>query len=450
MANMDKNSFIDLLFDKARHAGFEASEIYLTEGSSFQTAVNKGELTRYNVSESLNLGFRGIYGGRMGCASTQVLDEDAAEMLVSAALAGAQLCETEDEEFIFEGSESYPEMNGAHPEITRLTPAEKIAMTRALEEKALAADARIASCSHCALFTSESDVRMVNSRGLDLSAHRDLMGAYVYPIARRGDISGTAGRAAYVCDPARLDLDKLAREAAREAVSYLDAASVPSGNYAILLRPDVAADLMETFASVFSADSAQKGLSLLKGKEGEMIAAACVNLVDDPLLPEGYASHAFDGEGVAARRKAVVQGGRLETLLHNLKTARKQGVKTTGNAARASVAGPMTVAPANFYFEPGTMSRDEIYAQAGNALLITDLMGMHSGANAVSGDFSLGAKGYLLENGKLGRAVNQITIAGNFFELLRDIQAVGSDLEFGPGCFAAPTLWIKSLSVAGK
>lgn len=447
---MDKNSFIEMLFDRAKRAGFEACEVYLSEGSSFQTAVNKGELTRYNVSESLNLGFRGIHGGRMGCASTQVLDEAAADLLVSAAKAGAQLCETDDPEFIFEGSESYPEFNGSHPEIAALSAAEKIAMTRALEEKALAADSRIASCSHCALFTGESSIRLVNSRGLDLSAHRDRMGAYVYPIARDGEKTGTAGRHSFVSDPALLDLDKLAREAAAEAVSYLDAASLPSGKYPVLFRPDVAADLMETFASVFSADSAQKGLSLLKGREGESIAAEDVHLVDDPLLKDGYASHAFDGEGVAAGKTVLVEGGRLNTLLHNLKTARKQGIQTTGNAARASVAGPMTVAPSNLHFLPGGMSREEIYARAGTALLVTDLMGMHSGANAVSGDFSLGAKGYLIQNGSIQRAVNQITIAGNFFELLRDIEAIGSDLEFGPSCFAAPTLLVKSLSVAGK
>jgi len=291
---------------------------------------------------------------------------------------------------------------------------------------------------------------MVNSRGLDLSAHRDHLGAYVFPIARSGDKTGTAGRQLLVNDPAKLDLDKLAGESASEAIAFLDAQSIPSGKMRILLRPDVAADLMETFSGVFSADTAQKGLSLLKGKEGEMIASSCVSLVDNPLLPDGFASHAFDGEGVAARKKAIVTEGRLDTLLHNLKTARKQGVQTTGNASRASAAGPMTVAPSNFHFLPSNCCREELYLDAGEALLVTDLMGMHSGANSVSGDFSLGAKGFLIHGGKIDRPVNQITIAGNFFELLRDIEAVGSDLEFGAGCFASPTLRIRSLSVAGK
>lgn len=448
---MEKNQFIDMVFDRAKRAGFDAWEVYLAEGSSFQTNINKGELTRYSVSDSLNLGFRGLFGGRLGCASTQALDESAAEMLVSSAKDGARLCETEDEEFIFAGSESYPEVQTAYPEIAAVSAAEKIALNRALEEKALNVDARIQSCSHCAVFTSASDTLLVNSRGLRLSAHRDRMGAYVYPIARSGGTTSTAGRQMLVNDPGKLDLNWLAREAAREALSFLDAASIPSGKYPILLRPDAAADLMEAFVSVFSADSAQDGTSLLKGRESEMIAAECVRLWDDPLLPGGYGSRAFDGEGVASRKNAVVENGKLVTLLHNLKTAKKQGVETTASAARASVAGPMTSAPSNFYFAPGEMRREEIYAAAGNnALLITDLMGLHSGANAVSGDFSLGAKGFLIQNGRIDRPVNQITIAGNFFELLKDIQAVGSDLQFNTGCFSSPTLLVKSLSVAGK
>ena len=447
---MDKNTFIELLFDKAKAAGFEACEAYLNEGSSFEVAVNAGDLTRYNVADSLDLGFRGLFNGRMGCASTQALDEDAAEMLVSAAKASAELCESEDEEFIFEGSAAYPEFDGSHPEIERLSAAEKIEMVRALEQKTLECDPRVKSVDDCVLFTSASDVRLVNSRGLDLRTRRDRMGAYVGAIARDGERTGTAGRDCFVNDPAKLDLDKLAREAAGEAAAFLDAGSIASGSYPILLRPDMAAQLTATFSSLFSADAAQKGMSLLQGKEGTQIAAPCVTIMDDPLLPDGYASRAFDGEGVAARRTGVIEGGTLRTLLHNLKTARKQGVETTGNAARRSIAGPMTVAASNFYFVPGALDVNALYAQAGDAILVTEMMGMHSGANPISGDFSLGAKGFLIKNGKIDRAVNQITIAGNFLELLREIEAVGSDLTFGSSRFASPTLLVRALSVAGK
>lgn len=447
---MNRESFIELLFKRAKAAGFTAWEAYFRDGSAFEVGVNRGELIRYSVSDSLNFGFRGLYNGRMGCASTQVLDAEAAEMLVSAARSGAELCEGEDEEFIFEGSPAYPEWNGAHPEIDALSAGDKIAMARALEQKALDCDPKIASVRDCCLFTGASDQRLVNSRGLDLRARRDYLGAYVCPIARDGDRTGTAGRDCFVTDPAAVDLDALAQEASAEALAFLDAASVPSGNYPILLRPDAAAELMRAFASLFSADAAQKGLSLLRGREGEAIAAPCVTLVDDPLLPGGFASRAFDGEGVAARKTVVVDGGRLQTLLHNLKTAHRQGVSTTGSAARCGVAGPMTVAPSNLCFAPGALDAAGLRAQAGDALLVTDLMGLHSGANAVSGDFSLGAKGFLIRSGRIDRPVNQITVAGNFFALLKDIEATGSDLRRGASSFVCPTLLLRSLAVAGR
>lgn len=447
---MNRDIFIEKLLQRAKQAGFEAGEIYISDASSFKTGVHLGEITRYSVSDKTNLGFRGLYKGKMGCASTQVLDEDAIEMLVAAAKDGAELCETDDEEFIYEGDRVYPEVDAENPAIEKISAAEKIEMAKKLEQLALDYDSRITSCSACGVMSMQSRTRMVNSRGLDLSTGRSCLGAYVLPIAREGEKTGTSGRECLLMDPAKLDLDFLAAESAKEALAYLEAESVASGKYPILLRNDVAAQLLGTFCSVFSADAAQKGMSLLKGRENEIIAADCVRIMDDPLLKGSYYSRSFDGEGVACRTKAIVEDGRLTTLLHNLKTAKKQGVQTTGNAARTSCAGPMIVSPGNFFFAPSDKAAEDLYAMAGKSLLITDLMGMHSGVNAVSGDFSLGAKGFMVENGKIIRSVNQITIAGNFFELLKDIEAVGNDLDFGSDCFGSPTLLVKALSVAGK
>ena len=220
----------------------------------------------------------------------------------------------------------------------------------------------------------------------------------------------------------------------------------------VALSPDAAADLLQTFSSVFSAEYAQKGLSLLNGREGEVIAAECVTIVDNPHLAGSIASAPFDGEGVATRPTKVVDGGRLTTLLHNLKTAHKQGVETTANAARG-YSSPVTVAPTNFYFQPSELSADELLAKLGDGLLITEVSGPHAGANAISGDFSLSAKGFRVREGKRAEAVNQITVAGNFYQLLKDVTAVGSDLTFGMPSgsqFGSPTLLVSSLSIAGK
>ncbi|MBQ9720118.1 MAG: TldD/PmbA family protein, partial [Oscillospiraceae bacterium] len=161
----------------------------------------------------------------------------------------------------------------------------------------------------------------------------------------------------------------------------------------------------------------------------------------------------FDGEGVATRPKAVIEGGRLNTLLHNLKTAHKQGVETTANASRPGYAAPVGVAPTNFYFKPTADSLEDMLKKLGDGLLITDLQGMHAGANPITGDFSLAAKGFRVRGGERAEAVAQITIAGNFYELLKAVEAVGGDLDFlapGASCFGSPSLLISQLSVAGE
>ena len=171
--------------------------------------------------------------------------------------------------------------------------------------------------------------------------------------------------------------------------------------------------------------------------------------MDDPLLPGGFGSQRFDGEGSASRTKAVIDGGVLTTLLHSRKTARKQGVETTGNASRPSVTAPIRVAPTNFFFKPGEKDLAALMADVGSGLVITDLAGLHSGANPTSGDFSLLSKGYTIENGQRGHAVEQITVAGNFYEVLKNIVAVGSDLDFSGSSIGSPSVDVGTLKVSG-
>ena len=208
--------------------------------------------------------------------------------------------------------------------------------------------------------------------------------------------------------------------------------------------------LLSTFSGIFNADSAQKGLSLLKNREGDMIASPIVTIVDDPLLENGMASTPFDDEGVATFKKEVVLNGKLITLLHNLKTANKAGVKTTGNGIKSSYSSPISIYPTNFYIEKGDKSLDEIIKDIDEGLMVTSFAGLHSGANSVTGDFSLAAKGFYIKEGKKVFPVEQITVAGNYFDLLKDIEAIGEDLEFPMSSIGSPSVVIKELSVAGK
>ena len=449
---MDRNAFIRALLERGAARGV-ASEVCWENGSSFEAEVKDGELLQYNVSDGAGLGFRVLKDGRTGTASTQILDDDALDQLVEGAIENAGLVESKDEQFMFPGSDSYPELDLYNPAVDEIPVSEKIDMALRLEKLALSMDPRVTRTEGCAVFSSNEERLMTNTLGLNVSSKAALLGGYVSVVAKDGDKVNTGSKAFFTVDPETIDLEAVAREAVREAVDGLDGAPVDSGSYRVVLRRDVAGVLLKTFSGIFSADNAQRGLSRLKGREGEAIASPCVTIMDEPHRAGSASSTPFDGEGVATYSKPVVESGKLNTLLHNLKTAKKQGVQTTANASRGSYASPVGIAPTNFYFVPSETDFDGMLEQLGDGLLITDLQGMHAGANAVTGDFSLAAKGFAVEGGRIGRAVSQITVAGNFYQLLQDIEAVGADLEFripGVSCFGSPSLLVKSLSVAGK
>lgn len=449
---MDRNAFIQALFDRAADRG-GAAEVCAETSSSFEAEVKNGEIVQYNVSDGLGLGLRVLQSGRCGTASTQILDDEAVGQLIDGAYENAALSESADEQFMYEGDAGYPELDLYNPAVEALTAAEKLEMARELERLTLSLDPRVTQVEDCAVFSAVDERALRNTLGLDVRTKSALLGGYVVAVARDGDRVNT-GMKLFVCmDPGEVDLGAVATAAVKEAVDGLGGRPVPSGKYRVLLRNRVAATLLSTFSGVFSADSAQKGLSRLKGLEGETVAAACVTLLDDPHRPGSASSSPFDGEGVATRPKTVIEGGRLNTLLHNLKTARKQGVQTTANAARASYAAPVDVAPTNFHFAPADRGFDELLALTGDGLYITELQGMHAGANPITGDFSLAAKGFCIENGRLGAPVSGVTVAGSFYQLLKDVEAVGDDLEFlapGVSCFGSPAVLVKELSVAGE
>jgi len=185
-----------------------------------------------------------------------------------------------------------------------------------------------------------------------------------------------------------LDVKELAKTAVEKALAKRGGKPCKTGVYDVIIENEASADLLSSYAGIFNAEAAQKGLSLLKGKNGTQIAADIVTIVDDPHSKVGYASQPFDSEGVATIKKEVISKGVLTTLLHNLKTAAVDGVKSTGNASKGSFKSPVGVAPSNFYIVPTTTTKAELVSSVGDGILITELAGLHAGVNTVSGDFA--------------------------------------------------------------
>lgn len=447
---MDLNKFKELLFEKANEAGFESSEIYVTNSESLNISIYEGEVESYNLNKSFGLSFRGIINGKIGYSHTRILDETSIDMLVSTAKNAALLIENEDAQFIYEGDDKYEDVICYNEAIENLDPNDLINIGLDMERECKNYNENVVNTDGCKVVYSKGDVQIINTKGLNLKNKQNILYAYVSPILEiKGEKQDGLGYKIANSIEA-LNAKEIAKMGVDEAISKIGSKSVKTDNYKIAIYSDAMVSLLGAFCGVFSADATQKGLSLLKDKENTMIASEKVTIIDNPLLDNGLASLPFDDEGVATFKKEVVSKGKLTTLLHNLKTSKKANTKSTGNGFKSSYASTVSVSPSNFYIEKGDKSFDEILKTLDSGLLITDFAGLHSGANAITGDFSLAAKGFYIKNGKKDYPVDQITVAGNFFDLLKQITEVGDDLKFPLSSIGSPTVIAEGLSVAGK
>lgn len=447
---MNMDVFMDRLLEAAKAGGIDAAEVYYESGERFNARAVNDEINSYQVSTSCGLGLRGTVGGKMGYASTQAFDDEAIAQLVEGVLESAALTESDEQDEIYAGDAAYPVLPKEESDLDSVSAESKLDACIAMEKAALAADERIWKVQG-ALMTGKSTVQLKNSYGLNLKSEGRYAMAYVMPIAKDGDCTATAAEAKSGHSFADLKPEEIAAAAVEQTLSMLHAGSVPAGNYRTILYFDAMRDLLHTFSSVFSAENAQQKMSLFAGKEGEMVASEVVTIMDDPLLPGGFGSQTFDGEGSACYTKAVIEAGRLNTLLHSRKTAKKQGVRSTGNANRASYSSPVHVAPTNLFIQAGEKSLEQLMQDVGDGIMITEVSGLHAGANPISGDFSLLSKGFVIEAGKKGRPIEQVTVAGNFYQLLKQIRTVGSDLRFEEGgSIGAPSVDAGVLAIAGQ
>lgn len=446
---MDSNAFMDRLLAAAKAAGLETAEVYYQSGENFQTRARDGEVDSYQVSASAGLSLRGTVGGKMGYASTQAFDEAAIGQLIEGVKESAALTEAPEQDTIFEGEQEYPTLAPVTSDIDEVSAEKKLELCLKLEKLTREGDPRVTKAD-AMVATSKSVLRIRNSYGLDLKDEGTACAAYASAIAKDGESTADGGERFRGHNLADLDVQKVADGAVKDAMDQLHGEPVPTGEYRVILEKHAMTALLRTFSGVFSAENAQQNMSLLRGKEGETIASQVVTLMDDPLYPGGFGSRAFDAEGSASRTKAVIDQGVLTTLLHNRKTAKKQGVASTGNAVRNGYSGPVRVGPTNMFLKPGEKTLDELMADVGDGLVVTGLSGLHAGANATSGDFSLLSNGYTIEGGKRGHAVERVTVAGNFYELLKNIRAVGSDIDLPPAGVDSPSVDVGVLKVSGK
>ncbi len=442
--------FKEAVFAHAQALGLKDYELYYTAGESVSVDVFQQQINGFGSTTELGACFRCLIDGKMGYASTSLLSAEEAVRVVEAAMENARTIESEELCFIHPGDAAYAALTPK--QVSTPTTEEMISFALELQKTLYATDARVIDGTQCGVSFGTSELAIDNSYGLSLRDSSKMASAVGMVVLQDGEPYD--GYQTEIGSLDTMDKEKIAKKVVEKAANKVGGEVGPTGSFPVLLTPSAMRALMTAFVGVFSAENTQKGLSLLAGKEGQTIAAECVTLMDDPFYADSYAQASFDAEGCATSTKAVIENGVLKTLLHNLKTAHVAGVKTTANASKASYAATVGISPYNFYIVPGEKTQDELLAQMGNGVIVDSFGGLHAGASAVSGDFSLQSTGFLVENGKKGKYIHSFTVAGNFFELLKKIVAVGSDLEMGTPngntCLGSPSLLIDQLSLAGK
>ena len=448
---MNFTEFKEAVIAAALEMGVADYELYYQTAESTAVRAFLHELNEFTSSVEGGVCLRCIVNGKMGYASTQDLNPKGARDLLLRAMDNAAAIENDDTVFLGEGGQTYEPLNVQTYEL----PATDALIDAVLDtqEKLYAADPAIIDGSSTRGFAERSEFAIFNSHGLDLRYANNVCGLMVEAtVEAEGEKSNDFQIKLGQLD--KIDTAALTAKAAKNALAQLGGEVPSTGSVPVVFDPDAMYAMLSCFAPAFSSEAAQKGLSKLAGKEGEVIAAPCVTLIDDPFHKDNPEPMNFDAEGSPTHKKAVIENGVLNTLLYNLKTAAVAGKKTTGNASKGGYDSPVGIRPFTFYLEGGELSEEELLQKAGNGVYITDLSGLHAGADAISGDFSLQSAGFMLRDGKKAEYVKSFTVAGNFYEMLKNIVALANNSHLprpmGSTALGAPTVLVDGLSVAGK
>ena len=447
---MDIKIFKEKLFEMAKKEGFSEYELFYSSGKSLKVNIFKGELEKFNNSKSGGISFRGVFNGKIGYSFCEKIDENTIPYLIKYAKENSQIISEDEKEEIYAGDKEYKEIKTFYEDIENIQVDEMIENCLKMEKAVLEYDSRIISCNHCTMAKSSGQTYIANSKGLELNKKGNFIFAYTGALAKQNEETKSGMELFGGFNIKDFDPKKIGEKASQKALACLGAKSIPSGKYNIIFENECFTDLFSCFIGSFFAETVQKGFSLFKNKLNTKIASDLITIADEPLMENGYNSTAFDSEGVACYNKNIVENGILKTYIYNLKSAKKDGVKSTGNGFKGSFKSSIGTNITNFYIKNGNTNFNDMVQNVSNGLLIKDLSGLHSGVNGISGDFSLLAEGFLIENGKITTPVEQITIAGNYFEMMQNIKELGNDLKFSTSGIGTPSVFVGELNVAGE
>ena len=447
------------LLDLAREIVERASpdhqvEAYVTHSKTFEARAHGGEIDSLSSAEPRGAGVRVVAGGRTGFAYTTDLSARGLNEVVEAAGRNSENAGVDDAAGLPERWMEEPqEIEGLWDSKQPGTgPDAKVAYVLELERAAETRDRRVRAVEDAVYADAATEVAIETSTGIGGAYRRTDAWSYVSVIVEQDEDTEVGfefglGRALDALDP-----EAIAASAADRGLRLLGASKIASARMPVVLEPFVAGQFLSVLGAALTGEAVHKGRSLFAGRIGEQVAAGELTLVDDGRLAGAPGAAPWDDEGVPTQRTEIISHGILNALLYDTKSARRDGTRSTGNAARSGFKTVPAPAPSNLAFDTTGVGVAEVMTRAGRGLLVQDLHGLHSGANPVSGDFSVGATGLLLEDGEPGRPVKEVTIAAPMLEILRGIVAVASDrrwLPFG-GSYGGATTLVGEMTVAGE
>lgn len=432
-------------------AGSDDAEAWAEERNGLDVHVYKGEVESLTDAGGRGIGLRVITGGGAGYAYGTDLSEEGLRELAEAATASAAAADADEFEGLPDefGTTLVPGLSSAS--FGDWDTGQKVELAVAVENAARGRKG-VSQVELTAYADSRERVFMANSRGF--SAGYEASSAYAYTSAFAGEGADlmTGLGVGLARHAGGLDAEAIGVEAAERAIALVGARQPKSRRCPVVLDAFVAASFAGFIGGMLSADAVQRGRSLFAGKLGETVAAEGLRLADDATDPDGPSSGEFDGEGSPTRRNELIEDGRLATYLYDARTARKDERETTANAARSSYRSAPSVGTSNLVMAPGDATLEELVRQAGDGLFVTDVAGLHSGVNPVSGTFSVGATGRLIRGGELDQPVRELTIASDLVGMLKAVSGIGSEARWVPfgGSVKAVPLLLSEMSIAGR
>ena len=433
----------------ARAAPGEQVEAYVARGRETDVRIYEGEIEHFVSAQSEGIGIRVIRDGRTGFAYAGTLDDDAIASVLAEARDNVSFGTPDEWAGLAEpdgvavvAQQLWSDALAEYPTDGKIELAKELErLTRAVDSRVRVDDANYSDGSGEAAVASTSGIRVSGREN----------GCYVSvsTLADDGDETQTGFGFAVGRSPQEFDLAKAAQQAADRATRLLGAVKPPSKRVTVVLDPFVTAQFLGVLSSALNGENVAKGRSLFANRVGESVASPLFTLVDDPTNPKAYTATDIDGEGLAARRNALIDGGVLQGFVHSSYSARRAGTNSTGNAVRGGFKGTPGVGCLAMQLQPGTRSQAELIADVDDGVLIQMVQGLHSGVNPISGDFSTGASGLLISHGELGGPVREFTIASTLQRMLHDIGEVGGDVDWLPMSAAGVSLVIRDVTMSG-